>query len=253
MPKDTGSPAAFDHRMSWRCRGLIPVSSVADIAKSSAITTAQDIGHVFRCGIVVETAVAAAVKTWRLPITRYQAAHDDRDAQRHRRAEAALLLRDSSAATKIRAFFHRRRRQRSRRRCRTGKTWPISCAGDSEDFRYIGDEDTITTSTDANLLSVCFERPQGPAGGPWHPYLFAARAQGWSAAGLNFPRAFPDPPGKPRMARGRSSIRSKAGRSMEIRDLRELLKVVHGAAKNWTPATINPSANREILIRLQNM
>ena len=64
-------------------------------------------------------------------------------------------------------------------------------------------------------------------------YLFAARAQGWSATGLNFPGHF--------LIRLESSDGQRViidpfynGRSLEIQSLRELLKVVRGAAETFT-------------------
>ena len=120
----------------------------------------------------------------------------------------------------------------------------------AEDFRYAGDEDTYNDLDNANLMRV-IERRKGVPVSLGIVYLFAARAQGWSAAGLNFPGHF--------LIRLESRDGQRviidpfySGRSMEIQGLREFLKVVRGAAEELDWSHYQPVSNREILIRLQN-
>ncbi len=120
----------------------------------------------------------------------------------------------------------------------------------AEDFRYTGDEDTYNDLDNANLMRV-IERRKGLPVSLGILYLFAARAQGWSAAGLNFPGHF--------LIRLESRDGQRviidpfySGRSLEIRALRELLKVVRGAAEELDASHYQPVTNREILVRLQN-
>ena len=120
----------------------------------------------------------------------------------------------------------------------------------AEDFRYTGDEDTYNDLDNANLMRV-IERRKGLPVSLGILYLFAARAQGWSAAGLNFPGHF--------LIRLESRDGQRviidpfySGRSLEIQGLRELLKVVRGAAEELDSSHYQPVSNREILIRLQN-
>lgn len=120
----------------------------------------------------------------------------------------------------------------------------------AEEFRYTGDEETYNDLDNANLMRV-IERRKGLPVSLGILYLFAARAQGWSAAGLNFPGHF--------LIRLESRDGQRAiidpfynGRSLEIQGLRELLKVVRGAAEELDSSHYQPVTNREILIRLQN-
>jgi len=120
----------------------------------------------------------------------------------------------------------------------------------AEEFRYTGDEETYNDLDNANFMRV-IERRKGLPVSLGILYLFAARAQGWSAAGLNFPGHF--------LIRLESSDGQRVivdpfynGRSLEIRALRELLKVVRGAAEELDASHYQPVTNREILIRLQN-
>jgi len=120
-----------------------------------------------------------------------------------------------------------------------------------EDFRYSGDEDTYDDLDNANLMRV-IERRRGLPVALGILYIFAARAQGWGANGLNFPGHF--------LVRlenrdGRRLIIDPfhGGRIMESHALRELLKLVRqdaGAELDITHYT--PVSNREVLIRLQN-
>jgi regulator of sirC expression with transglutaminase-like and TPR domain len=119
-----------------------------------------------------------------------------------------------------------------------------------EDFRYLGDEETYTDLDNANLMRV-IERRKGLPVSLGILYLFAARAQGWGAAGLNFPGHF--------LIRLESRDGQRviidpfhAGRSLEIQGLRELLKVVRGAGEELDSRHYQTVTNRDILVRLQN-
>jgi regulator of sirC expression with transglutaminase-like and TPR domain len=119
-----------------------------------------------------------------------------------------------------------------------------------EDFRYLGDEETYTDLDNANLMRV-IERRKGLPVSLGILYLFAARSQGWSAAGLNFPGHF--------LIRLESRDGQRviidpfhAGRSLEIQGLRELLKVVRGAGEELDSRHYQTVSNLDILVRLQN-
>ena len=119
-----------------------------------------------------------------------------------------------------------------------------------DDFRYIGDDETYNDLDNANLMRV-IERRKGLPVSLGILYLFAARTQGWSAAGLNFPGHF--------LIRleGRDGRRViidpfHGGRSLEIQGLRELLKVVRGAGEELDSRHYQTVTNRDVLVRLQN-
>lgn len=120
-----------------------------------------------------------------------------------------------------------------------------------EEFRYAGDEDTYDDLDNANLMRV-IERRRGLPVTLGILYIFAARAQGWGAAGLNFPGHF--------LVRlesrdGRRIIIDPfhSGRLMETQALRELLKLVRqDVGAELEAAHYKPVSNREVLIRLQN-
>ncbi len=120
----------------------------------------------------------------------------------------------------------------------------------SRDFTYTGDEDSYNDLDNANLMRV-IERRRGLPVALGILYLAAARAQGWVAAGLNFPGHF--------LVRlesrdGRRTIIDPfySGRVMESRALRELLKLVRGTAVELDSTHYRPVSNRDVLIRLQN-
>jgi regulator of sirC expression with transglutaminase-like and TPR domain len=120
----------------------------------------------------------------------------------------------------------------------------------AENFRYLGDDETYNDLDNANLMRV-IERRKGLPVSLGILYLFAARAQGWSAAGLNFPGHF--------LIRLESSDGQRViidpfhgGRSLEIQGLRELLKVVRGAGEELDSRHYQIVTNRDVLIRLQN-
>lgn len=120
----------------------------------------------------------------------------------------------------------------------------------AQDFNYKGDEDTYDDLDNANLMRV-IERRRGLPVALGILYLATARAQGWSAAGLNFPGHF--------LVRlesrdGRRVIIDPFydGRLMESQALRELLKLVRGTAVELDATHYRPVTNRDVLIRLQN-
>lgn len=117
-------------------------------------------------------------------------------------------------------------------------------------FHYTGDEDTYDDLDNANLMRV-IDRRKGLPVTLGILFLTAARAQGWGAAGLNFPGHF--------LVRlesrdGRRVILDPfhSGRIMEAPQLRELLKVISGTAVELEAVYYKPVSNRDVLMRLQN-
>lgn len=114
---------------------------------------------------------------------------------------------------------------------------------------YEGDQLTYDDLQNANLMRV-IDRRKGLPVALGILYLHAARAQGWSAAGLNFPghflirvdhdgeRAIVDP--------------FNAGTVCSAGDLRDLLKAMQGAEAELSPDQYGDVSDREILLRLQN-
>lgn len=114
---------------------------------------------------------------------------------------------------------------------------------------YEGDHLTYDDLQNANLMRV-IDRRKGLPVALGILYLHAARAQGWSAAGLNFPghflirvdhageRAIVDP--------------FNAGKVCGAGDLRDLLKAMQGAEAELSPDQYNDVSDRDILLRLQN-
>ncbi len=120
-----------------------------------------------------------------------------------------------------------------------------------DEFRYAGDEETYDDLENANLMRV-IERRRGLPVSLGILYIFAARAQGWGAAGLNFPGHFLI---RLESRDGRRVIIDPfhGGRLMETQSLRELLKLVRqDAGAELESAHYKPVSNRDILIRLQN-
>jgi regulator of sirC expression with transglutaminase-like and TPR domain len=119
-----------------------------------------------------------------------------------------------------------------------------------EQFRYAGDDKTYDDLDNANLMRV-IDRRRGLPVALGILYLAAARAQGWAAAGLNFPGHF--------LVRlesrdGRRLIVDPfhKGRIMGAPELRDLLKVVAGPGVELEASHYRPVSNRDVLIRLQN-
>jgi regulator of sirC expression with transglutaminase-like and TPR domain len=119
----------------------------------------------------------------------------------------------------------------------------------AEQYGYRGDSLTYDDLQNANLMRVIDRRRRLPVALAIL-YIAAARHQGWSVEGLNFPghfllalelggrRVITDPFG--------------AGRALEISDLREQLKAVAGPDAELRPAYHAAVGNRSILLRLQN-
>ncbi|MSO73377.1 MAG: tetratricopeptide repeat protein [Rhodospirillaceae bacterium] len=120
----------------------------------------------------------------------------------------------------------------------------------SGEFRYTGDEETYDDLDNANMMRV-IERRKGLPVALGILYLFAARSQGWGAAGLNFPGHFLI---RLESCDGRRVIVDPFhnGRIMESRGLRELLKQFAGAAVELGSSHYRPVSNRDVLVRLQN-
>ena len=118
------------------------------------------------------------------------------------------------------------------------------------DFQYHGDEETYDDLDNANMMRV-IERRKGLPVALGIIYLFAARAQGWLAAGLNFPGHFLI---RIESRDGRRVIIDPFhdGRIMQASDLRELLKVVAGQAMELESMHCRTVSNRDILVRLQS-
>lgn len=119
-----------------------------------------------------------------------------------------------------------------------------------EQFHYTGDDETYDDLDNANLMRV-IDRRRGLPVALGILYLAVARAQGWAAAGLNFPGHF--------LVRlesrdGRRVIVDPfhKGRIMGAPELRELLKVVSGPGVELEANHYRPVGNRDVLIRLQN-
>lgn len=116
-------------------------------------------------------------------------------------------------------------------------------------YGYGGDEESFDDLEAANLATVIDERCGLPVA-LGIIYLHVARAQGWSAGGIDFP--------------GRFLIRLEVhaercildpfdgGRVLETRDMRELLKAGVGIEAELTPDHYREAGNREILLRLEN-
>jgi len=119
-----------------------------------------------------------------------------------------------------------------------------------EQYRYAGDDDTYDDLDNANLMRV-IDRRRGLPVALGILYLAAARAQGWAAAGLNFPGHFLI---RLESRDGRRVIVDPFhhGRIMGAPELRELLKVVAGPGVELEAGHYRPVGNRDVLIRLQN-
>ncbi|HCX14363.1 MAG TPA: hypothetical protein DGZ24_03500 [Rhodospirillaceae bacterium] len=120
----------------------------------------------------------------------------------------------------------------------------------AQDFRYAGDEDTYDDLDNANLMRV-IDRRKGLPVTLGILYLAAARSQSWGAAGLSFPGYFLI---RLESRDGRRAILDPfhGGRILEAPQLRELLKVMAGAAVELEAGHYMPVSNRDVLVRLQN-
>ncbi|MCG8546652.1 MAG: transglutaminase-like domain-containing protein [Alphaproteobacteria bacterium] len=114
---------------------------------------------------------------------------------------------------------------------------------------YEGDQLTYEDLQNANLMRV-IDRRKGLPVALGILYIATARAQGWESAGLAFPGHF--------LVRvGHGGARAivdpfNNGRVCGADDLRDLLKAMHGAEAELTPAHYAAVSDREILLRLQN-
>lgn len=114
---------------------------------------------------------------------------------------------------------------------------------------YRGDDLTYDDLQNANLMRV-IDRRKGLPVALGILYIHAARAQGWTAYGVNFPAHFLialDEAGT------RVILDPFAGRRLDgAGELRALLKAVAGDAAELTPRHCAPLGNRAVLLRLQH-
>lgn len=114
---------------------------------------------------------------------------------------------------------------------------------------YEGDQATYDDPQNGNLMRV-IDRKRGLPIALGILYIHAARAQGWSIVGLNFPGHF-----LVRLERdGSRAILDPfhGGRTRGTGELRDLLKTMAGVEAELTPRDYAPLTDRGILIRLQN-
>jgi regulator of sirC expression with transglutaminase-like and TPR domain len=114
---------------------------------------------------------------------------------------------------------------------------------------YQGDDLTYDDLQNANLMRV-IDRRKGLPVALGILYIHAARAQGWTAYGLNFPAHFLiaiEADG------ARAIIDPFAARRLDgANQLRAFLKAVAGDAAELSPQHCAPLGNRAVLLRLQN-
>jgi len=116
-------------------------------------------------------------------------------------------------------------------------------------YGYGGDDEAFDDLDAANFATVIDERRGLPVA-LGILYIHVARAQGWSAGGIDFPGRF----------LVRVEVESERrildpfddGRVLESRDMRDLLKVGAGLGAELTPDQYQEIGNREILLRLEN-
>jgi len=114
---------------------------------------------------------------------------------------------------------------------------------------YRGDTETYDDLQNANLMRV-IDRRRGLPIALSILYLHAARAQGWTAHGVNFPAHF-----LVRLEAGGTAVivdPFNAGQPLGAAQLRELLKSVAGPDAELSPALYAPADDRDVLLRLQN-
>ena len=116
-------------------------------------------------------------------------------------------------------------------------------------YGYRGDDLTYDDLQNANFMRV-IDRRKGLPVALGIVYLHAARAQGWTAYGLNFPGHF-------LIALEASGERAildpfHEGRSRTSPELRELLKAVAGQDAELDTSMYAPVADRAVLLRLQS-
>lgn len=114
---------------------------------------------------------------------------------------------------------------------------------------YQGDSETYSDLQNANLIRV-IDRKRGLPVALGILIMVAARANGWSIMGLNFPGHFLI---RLDHAGGRQILDPFDGANpRDPRDLRDLLKQTMGLDAELTPDHYAPVSNREVLLRLQN-
>jgi regulator of sirC expression with transglutaminase-like and TPR domain len=115
--------------------------------------------------------------------------------------------------------------------------------------RYQGDTETYDDLENANLIRVV-ERRRGLPVALGVLWLHAARAAGWQAHGVDFPGHFLI------ALEGRTGKVTldvfDAGKRLEARDLRALIKRVEGEKAELRPGLMQPMSTRGVLLRLQN-
>lgn len=117
------------------------------------------------------------------------------------------------------------------------------------DYGYAGDTLTYDDPQNANLLRV-IDRRKGLPVSLSILYIHAARSQGWSATGINFPGHFLI---RLEAADGRVILDPfNGGVERDVSDLRGLLKQMAGLDAELEPAHYEPLGNRDTLIRLLN-
>lgn len=117
-------------------------------------------------------------------------------------------------------------------------------------WRYTGDAESYEDPQNADMMRV-IDRRRGLPVSLGILYLHAARSQGWSAHGLNFPGHFLirlDCDGGDRVI----IDPFHDGQILGVADLRALLKAISGPAAELTPDFYAPLSNRETLVRLHN-
>jgi len=120
----------------------------------------------------------------------------------------------------------------------------------AEHWHYTGDAETYEDPQNADMMRV-IDRRRGLPVSLGILYLYAARSQGWSAEGLNFPGHFLirlDADGGERVI----IDPFHDGQVLGVADLRALLKAISGPAAELTPEFYTAVGNREILVRLHN-
>lgn len=117
------------------------------------------------------------------------------------------------------------------------------------DLNYRGDDLTYDDLQNANLMRV-IDRRKGLPVALGILYIHAARAQGWTSYGLNFPAHFliaVESDG------ARAILDPFAAQRLDgANELRAFLKAVAGDGAELSPHHCRPLSNRAILLRLQN-
>jgi regulator of sirC expression with transglutaminase-like and TPR domain len=114
---------------------------------------------------------------------------------------------------------------------------------------YRGDRDTYDDLKNANLMSV-IDRRRGLPIAMSILFIHAARAQGWSIDGINFPGQF-----LLRLRHGGDAAMIdpfNEGKMRTTADLRTLIKAVRGPEAELARTDCQPATNRQILLRLEN-